>query len=193
MPDRCLVRVRAHRLRPDLEYPFPRSDAVPEEQLSIVELLLIYVVIIGAVMIFMTSRGRKKQQAQQLMMRDALAVGVEARTIGGLVGEVVELTDEHVVLETTPGVKLKFVKTAIAGVVPPETEDEDSEDGDEDETDEAVAELDTDVEDGTDSGTETDDVSGDAAVSDKFGVHDSVVAEAEKVVEAAASTESTKK
>jgi preprotein translocase subunit YajC len=146
-----------------------------------VELLLIYVAIIGAVMLFMTSRGRKKQQAQQLMMRDALAVGVEARTIGGLVGEVVELTDEHVILETTPGVKLKFVKTAIAGVVPPETEDE---------TEEMVSELGSDEdEDGeADEATETGE-------SAELGVHDSVVAEAEKVVEAAAaeSTESSKK
>jgi preprotein translocase subunit YajC len=81
-----------------------------------VQILLVYVVIIGGVMYFMTTRGRKKQQAQQLMMRDGLVLGAEARTIGGLVGEVVEVTDEHVILETTPGVRLKFVKTAIAGV-----------------------------------------------------------------------------
>jgi hypothetical protein len=37
------------------------------------------------------------------------------------VGTVVDLTDEYVVVETTPGVKLKFTKQAIAGVVPPET------------------------------------------------------------------------
>src|SRR5580698_7137767 len=103
-------------------------------------------------MIFMTSRGRKKQQAQQLSMRSALAVGVEARTIGGLVGEVVEITDEHVVIETTPGVKLKFVKTAIAGIVPPladdyaedtDTEDADTEDAD---ADEASDDLDAELE-----------------------------------------------
>jgi preprotein translocase subunit YajC len=96
---------------------------------------LVYVVIIGAVMIFMTSRGRKKQQTQQLMMREALNKGVEARTIGGVLGEVVEVTDEYVILETTPGVKLRFVKTAIAGVVTPVAEEnpeldaEETEDG----------------------------------------------------------------
>ena len=154
------------------------------------DLLLIYVVIIGAVMLFMTSRNRKKQQSQQLMMRDALAVGVEARTIGGLVGEVVELTDEHVILETTPGVKLKFVKTAIAGVVPPETEDSEDEDGEE--TDETVAELDERDEDDEATDAEESDENGQSA---ELGAHDSVVAEAEKVVEAAAaeSTESSKK
>jgi hypothetical protein len=43
------------------------------------------------------------------------------RTIGGLIGTVIDLTDEFVVVETTPGVKLKFTKQAIAGVIQPET------------------------------------------------------------------------
>ena len=84
-------------------------------------IILIYVVVFGALMIFMTTRGRKKQAAQSQMMQQALAVGAEVRTIGGLIGTVVDLTDEHVVVETTPGVKLKFTKQAIAGVISAET------------------------------------------------------------------------
>lgn len=84
-------------------------------------LILIYVVVFGALMIFMTTRGRKKQAAQSQMMQQALAVGAEVRTIGGLIGTVIDLTDEYVVVETTPGVKLKFTKQAIAGVITPET------------------------------------------------------------------------
>lgn len=83
-------------------------------------LLLIYIVVIGAVFIFMTSRGNKKRQSQAAQLQNALVVGAEVRTIGGMVGEVLEVTDEHVVIETTPGVRLKFVKSAVAGVVPPE-------------------------------------------------------------------------
>lgn len=86
-------------------------------------LILIYVVVFGALMIFMTTRGRKKQAAQSQMMQQALVIGAEVRTIGGLVGTVVDMTDEYVVVETTPGVKLKFTKQAVAGVVPPETPD----------------------------------------------------------------------
>ena len=82
-------------------------------------LLLIYIVVIGGVFIFMTSRGNKKRQAQAAQLQNALTLGSEVRTIGGLVGEVVEVTDEHVVVETTPGVRLKFVKSAVSGVVPP--------------------------------------------------------------------------
>ena len=83
-------------------------------------LILIYVVVFGALMIFMTTRGRRKQASQAQMMQSALVIGADVRTIGGLVGTVVDLTDEYVVVETTPGVKLKFTKQAIAGVVAPE-------------------------------------------------------------------------
>jgi preprotein translocase subunit YajC len=86
-----------------------------------VTLILIYVVVFGALMIFMTTRGRRRQATQAQTMQSALVIGAEVRTIGGLVGTVVDLTDEYVVVETTPGVKLKFTKQAIAGVVPPET------------------------------------------------------------------------
>lgn len=93
-------------------------------------LLLIYIVVIGGVFIFMTSRGNKKRQAQAAQLQNALTLGAEVRTIGGLVGEVVEVTDEHVVVETTPGVRLKFVKSAVAGVVAPaEPEAEEPEEG----------------------------------------------------------------
>jgi preprotein translocase subunit YajC len=84
-------------------------------------LILIYVVVFGALMMFMTTRGRRKQASQAQMMQSALMIGAEVRTIGGLVGTVVDLTDEYILVETTPGVKLKFTKQAIAGVVPPET------------------------------------------------------------------------
>ena len=86
-------------------------------------LILIYVVVFGALMIFMTTRGRKKQATQAQMMQSALVIGADVRTIGGLVGTVVDLTDEYVVVETTPGVKLKFTKQAIAGVIAPEAPD----------------------------------------------------------------------
>jgi preprotein translocase subunit YajC len=88
-----------------------------------VSLILIYVVVFGALMIFMTTRGRKKQATQAQMMQSALVIGADVRTIGGLVGTVVDLTDEYVLVETTPGVKLKFTKQAIAGVIPPEAPD----------------------------------------------------------------------
>jgi preprotein translocase subunit YajC len=119
-----------------------------------VNLLLIYIVVIGGVFIFMTSRGNKKRQSKASQLQDALVVGAEVRTIGGMVGEVIEVTDEHVVIETTPGVRLKFVKTAVAGVVPP-TELEEAEDGDED--GELAAEADGDENEGATEAAEPSD------------------------------------
>ena len=100
--------------------PVPSARAGPERTADIImQLLLLYIVVIGGVFVFMTSRGNKKRQAQSAQMQSALVVGAEVRTIGGLVGEVIEVTDEHVLVETTPGVRLKFVKSAVAGIVPP--------------------------------------------------------------------------
>jgi preprotein translocase subunit YajC len=112
---------------------------IPIEQPIIVSLLLIYIVVIGGVFIFMTSRGNRKRQTQASQLQSALAVGAEVRTIGGMVGEVIEVTDEHVVIETTPGVQLKFVKSAIAGVIPPAEPEEPEADSEED--DDAEPEL----------------------------------------------------
>ena len=127
-----------------------RQGAIPEEQPTTVSsLILIYVVVFGGLMIFMTTRNRKKQSSQSQMMRSALVIGAEVRTIGGLVGTVTDLTDEYVVVETTPGVKLKFTKQSIAGVVPPEEpelEGYGSEDEAESEVDESAAAEETSVE-----------------------------------------------
>jgi preprotein translocase subunit YajC len=94
--------------------------AITEEQPTMSSLILIYVVAFGALMLWTMSRNRKKQSSQAQMMQQALVIGAEVRTIGGLIGTVIELTDEYVIIETTPGVKLKFTKQAIAGVVHPE-------------------------------------------------------------------------
>jgi len=114
---------------------------------------LIIILVMGVFMIFMASRGNKQRQSQAAKMQSALVVGAEVRTIGGLVGEVVEVTDEHVFIQTTPEVRLKFVKTAVAGVVPPaeesESEDEAEQDG------EYAAEADPDA--GLDAAAEPSD------------------------------------
>lgn len=70
-------------------------------------------------MIFMMTRSNKRKQAQAQQLQSALTVGAQVRTIGGLLGDLIEVTDEYVVIETTPGVKLKFAKNAIAGLSQP--------------------------------------------------------------------------
>lgn len=69
------------------------------------------------VFIFFSSRSRKKQERQDAEMRDALAVGDEVTTIGGIIGMVVSVKGETFVLETTKDkTKIRFLKGAIRSV-----------------------------------------------------------------------------
>jgi preprotein translocase subunit YajC len=112
--------------------PVPTARAGPDRTADLImQLLLIYIVVIGGVFLFMTTRGNKRRQSQAAQLQAALIVGAEVRTIGGLVGEVIEVTDEYVLVETTPGVKLRFVKSAVAGVVSPAEAEPEAESGDE--------------------------------------------------------------
>jgi len=122
-------------------------------------LLLVYIVVIGGVFIFMTSRGNRKRQSQSQQLQSALTLGAEVRTIGGMVGEVVEVTDEHVVIETTPGTRLKFVKSAVAGVIPPaepESEADEAEETEHDGESEPVDALPAPAAEADAAGTETE-------------------------------------
>ena len=62
-------------------------------------------------------RPQKKQQREDAEMRNALAVGDEVTTIGGIIGKVVSIKDETFVLETTKDrTKIRFLKGAIRSV-----------------------------------------------------------------------------
>ena len=66
--------------------------------------------------IFM-SRSQKKRDKADQDMRDALQVGDEVTTIGGIIGKVVSIKAETFVLETTKDkTKIRFLKGAIRSV-----------------------------------------------------------------------------
>ena len=68
-------------------------------------------------MYFMMIRPQKKREKEDAAMRDALAVGDEVTTIGGIIGKVVAIKDETFVLETTKErTKIRFLKGAIRSV-----------------------------------------------------------------------------
>ena len=48
-----------------------------------------------------TARSQKKRDKEAQDMRDALSVGDEVTTIGGIIGKVVSIKEETFVLETT--------------------------------------------------------------------------------------------
>lgn len=110
-----------------------------------------------AAMWFMTSRTRK-QQKEQVAFRDLLEPGQYVMTGSGMFGTVVEVEDDAVTIESSPGVTSRWLKIAIAKLAEPPVASEDlDEDYDESEYDES--EYDEDEYDGEydeESDTETD-------------------------------------
>ena len=66
---------------------------------------------------FMIRPQKKQEEKKDAAMRDALAVGDEVTTIGGIIGKVVSIKEETFVLETTKDrTKIRFLKGAIRSV-----------------------------------------------------------------------------
>ena len=62
-------------------------------------------------------RPQKKKEQEDQQMRDALCVGDEVTTIGGIIGKVISIKDETFVLETTKAkTRIRFLKGAIRHV-----------------------------------------------------------------------------
>ena len=78
---------------------------------------IVMVLGVGVFFYFFMIRPQKKQEKKDAEMRDALAVGDEVTTIGGIIGKVVSIKGETFVLETTKDkTKIRFLKGAIRTV-----------------------------------------------------------------------------
>ena len=78
---------------------------------------LLGIVFLFVIMYLFMIRPQKKQERKDAEMRDALAVGDEVTTIGGIIGKVVSIKEETFVLETTKDrTKIRFLKGAIRSV-----------------------------------------------------------------------------
>ena len=77
-------------------------------------------VIMGVMLVFFyffMIRPQKKREKEEADMRNALAVGDEVTTIGGIIGKVVSIKGETFVLETTRDkTKIRFLKGAVRSV-----------------------------------------------------------------------------
>ena len=75
------------------------------------------IVIVFVVFYFFAIRPQKKQEREANNMRNALTVGDEITTIGGILGRIVKVTEETVVIETGKDrTKLHILKNAIRSV-----------------------------------------------------------------------------
>ena len=79
--------------------------------------LVITMVLTLGLMYFMIYRPQKKQQKKDTEMRNALDIGDEVTTIGGIVGRVASIKEDTFVLETgSDRMKIRFRRSAIASV-----------------------------------------------------------------------------
>ena len=77
---------------------------------------ILMVVLVVAVFFFM-SRSQKKQDREAANMRNALTVGDEITTIGGIIGKIVSIKEETLVLETSHDrTRIRILKTAVSRV-----------------------------------------------------------------------------
>ena len=79
---------------------------------------LIGVMIVAMVVMFIfTSRSNKKKEKEEKNMRDALQVGDEITTIGGIIGKIVSIKEETLVLETSHDrTRIRILKSAVSRV-----------------------------------------------------------------------------
>ena len=97
-------------------FAFLLETAAPQNDYSWVTTIVMIVALV-AFMYFFMIRPQKKQEKKDAAMRDALAVGDEVTTIGGIIGKVISIKGETFVLETTKDkTKIRFLKGAIRSV-----------------------------------------------------------------------------
>ena len=78
---------------------------------------IIMLVLMFVFLYFFMIRPQRKRDKEEADMRNALAVGDEVTTIGGIIGKVVSIKGETFVLETTRDkTKIRFLKGAVRSV-----------------------------------------------------------------------------
>lgn len=105
--------------------PAPQQQERPAAPAGSGIMQILFIVAIFVLMYFMFIRGPKKQQQQQQEMIRALQKNDRVRTVGGIIGTVVDVKDEYVTLKVdeTTNTKIRIVPGAISKNLAPETKD----------------------------------------------------------------------
>jgi preprotein translocase subunit YajC len=68
---------------------------------------------------FVLIRPQKRRQLEAARMLNAVEVGSEVLTAGGIYGEVTELHDADVIVRIAPEIEVRVARKAIGAVIPP--------------------------------------------------------------------------
>ena len=84
---------------------------------------ILFIVALFAIMYFMMIRPQQKQMKAHKELLAGLKKGDEVLTQGGLIGRIQVITEREVTLEVSNGVRIRVLKTSVAGryAVPGET------------------------------------------------------------------------
>lgn len=78
---------------------------------------IIMIVAMLAILYFFMIRPQKKQEKETQAMRNALQVGDEITTIGGIIGKIISIKEETCMIETGHDrTKLRILKSAVRNV-----------------------------------------------------------------------------
>lgn len=78
---------------------------------------IIMLVVLLVVFYFLIIRPQKKQEKETQNMRNALQVGDEITTIGGIIGKIISIKDETLMLETGKDkTRIRILKSAVRNV-----------------------------------------------------------------------------
>ena len=75
-------------------------------------------VLMFAVLYFIMIRPQMKRQKETKAMLEALAVGDEVMTVGGIMGKVTAMKEAVVIVEISAGTEVQMQKAAITTVLP---------------------------------------------------------------------------
>lgn len=81
--------------------------------------VILGVLLVGMILLMIIPQRRQKKKAEEMMAR--LSIGAVVTTIGGIVGEVIELDDTHIWLLTGTAenkTTMQFVRQAIHSIAP---------------------------------------------------------------------------
>lgn len=91
------------------------STEAPQTGSSWVSIIMLVLVVVA--FYFLLIRPQKKQEKAANAMRDALQVGDEITTIGGVIGKIVSIKEETITIETSKDkTKIRFLKSAVRSV-----------------------------------------------------------------------------
>jgi preprotein translocase subunit YajC len=102
---------------------------------------LLLFVAMAAIFYLLILRPQQRAKKAKAEMAQALEIGSDVLTVGGIYGSVAELRADDFDLEIAPGVVMRMDRRAIATVIRDTSDDDEDDDDDDADMDEDAAEL----------------------------------------------------